>query len=96
MTTFVLIHGGFHGGWCWDYLIPELEARGHSADDHAFGFGLFEKTTECAESGKERSEVVGLYGASPFRRRHRRLTSFSFLRFAAVSFRSKRSPTAIR
>jgi len=31
MTTFVLIHGGFHGGWCWDHLIPELDARGHSA-----------------------------------------------------------------
>jgi pimeloyl-ACP methyl ester carboxylesterase len=31
MAVFVLIHGGFHGAWCWDRLIPELEARGHSA-----------------------------------------------------------------
>jgi pimeloyl-ACP methyl ester carboxylesterase len=31
MTTFVLIHGGFHGSWCWDRLVPELDARGHSA-----------------------------------------------------------------
>jgi pimeloyl-ACP methyl ester carboxylesterase len=31
MTTFVLIHGGFHGGWCWDHVVPELDARGHSA-----------------------------------------------------------------
>jgi pimeloyl-ACP methyl ester carboxylesterase len=29
VTTFALIHGGFHGGWCWDLLTPELEARGH-------------------------------------------------------------------
>lgn len=29
MTTFVLVHGSWHGGWCWDRLIPELEARGH-------------------------------------------------------------------
>jgi pimeloyl-ACP methyl ester carboxylesterase len=28
---FVLVHGGFHGAWCWARLIPELEARGHQA-----------------------------------------------------------------
>jgi pimeloyl-ACP methyl ester carboxylesterase len=28
---FVLIHGGFHGAWCWDHLIPELERLGHEA-----------------------------------------------------------------
>lgn len=28
---FVLVHGGFHGAWCWDLLIPELERRGHTA-----------------------------------------------------------------
>jgi hypothetical protein len=27
--TFVLVHGGFHGPWCWDRLRPELEAFGH-------------------------------------------------------------------
>jgi pimeloyl-ACP methyl ester carboxylesterase len=27
----VLIHGGFHGAWCWDRVIPELEALGHEA-----------------------------------------------------------------
>ncbi len=31
MSTFALIHGGGHGGWCWELVIPELEARGHSA-----------------------------------------------------------------
>ena len=30
MTTFVLVHGGYHGGWCWELLIAELEARGHA------------------------------------------------------------------
>jgi pimeloyl-ACP methyl ester carboxylesterase len=29
MTTFVLVHGAFHGAWCWVKLIPELAARGH-------------------------------------------------------------------
>jgi pimeloyl-ACP methyl ester carboxylesterase len=31
VTTFGLIHGAWHGAWCWDRLIPELERRGHRA-----------------------------------------------------------------
>lgn len=31
MTTFGLIHGAWHGAWCWERLIPELEQRGHRA-----------------------------------------------------------------
>lgn len=30
MATFVLIHGSWHGGWCFDVLRPLLEAAGHS------------------------------------------------------------------
>jgi pimeloyl-ACP methyl ester carboxylesterase len=26
---FVLVHGGYHGAWCWDKLTPELEVLGH-------------------------------------------------------------------
>src|SRR5437899_6788318 len=29
MATFVLVHGGFHGGWCWSYVIPYLRRAGH-------------------------------------------------------------------
>ena len=25
----VLVHGSYHGAWCWARLTPELEARGH-------------------------------------------------------------------
>lgn len=28
---FILIHGGFHGAWCWNRLVPELEKLGHQA-----------------------------------------------------------------
>lgn len=28
---FVLIHGAFHGAWCWDRLIPEIASRGDTA-----------------------------------------------------------------
>ncbi|MCQ3954861.1 MAG: alpha/beta hydrolase [Chloroflexi bacterium] len=33
MTTFILIHGMWHGGWCWDKLSALLKAAGH--DVHA-------------------------------------------------------------
>jgi pimeloyl-ACP methyl ester carboxylesterase len=29
MTTFALIHGAWHGAWCWEPLVAELERRGH-------------------------------------------------------------------
>src|SRR5574340_886568 len=29
MATFVLVHGGFHGGWCWKKVTPLLRAAGH-------------------------------------------------------------------
>jgi pimeloyl-ACP methyl ester carboxylesterase len=28
-VRFILVHGGYHGAWCWSKVIPELEARGH-------------------------------------------------------------------
>jgi pimeloyl-ACP methyl ester carboxylesterase len=29
MATFVLVHGGWHGGWCWKKVLPMLQAAGH-------------------------------------------------------------------
>jgi pimeloyl-ACP methyl ester carboxylesterase len=31
MPTFILVHGAYHGVWCWVKVLPELEARGHRA-----------------------------------------------------------------
>jgi pimeloyl-ACP methyl ester carboxylesterase len=31
VTTFVLVHGAWHGPSCWDRLVPELEQLGHQA-----------------------------------------------------------------
>jgi pimeloyl-ACP methyl ester carboxylesterase len=31
MSTFVLVHGAWHGGWCWNRVIPHLESAGHRA-----------------------------------------------------------------
>lgn len=50
MSTFGLVHGGGFGAWCWDAVLPELQARGHRAaavdlspDDMAAG------AVRCAE-----------------------------------------------
>lgn len=29
MARFVLVHGSFHGSWCWRRLVPLLESGGH-------------------------------------------------------------------
>ena len=29
MATFGLVHGAWHGAWCWERLVPELAALGH-------------------------------------------------------------------
>ncbi len=32
MAHFILIHGASHGGWCWEKVVPLLEAHGHTVD----------------------------------------------------------------
>src|SRR6266700_2056202 len=29
MSTYVLIHGDWHGGWCWKKVVPFLRQAGH-------------------------------------------------------------------
>lgn len=31
MATFMLVHGGMHGGWCWEKVVPLLKQVGHEA-----------------------------------------------------------------
>jgi pimeloyl-ACP methyl ester carboxylesterase len=51
MTTFVLVHGGGHGGWCWKWTAGALRREGH--DVHAptlTGFGERSHLASCATS----------------------------------------------
>jgi pimeloyl-ACP methyl ester carboxylesterase len=32
MSTYVLIHGAWHGGWCWDKVVPLLQKEGHKVE----------------------------------------------------------------
>src|ERR1700726_1499816 len=52
MATFVLVHGAWHGGWCWQKLIPFLEEASHE---------VYAPTlTGLAERASELSPDVGL------------------------------------
>jgi pimeloyl-ACP methyl ester carboxylesterase len=31
MARFLLVHGAFHGAWCWEPFVAELAERGHAA-----------------------------------------------------------------
>src|SRR5215469_18131144 len=32
MTTFILVHGAWHGGWCWHKVAQRLAAKGHRVE----------------------------------------------------------------
>ncbi len=52
MATFVLVHGAWHGGWCWQKVIPFLKAAGHE---------VYAPTlTGLAERAAELSPDIGL------------------------------------
>jgi pimeloyl-ACP methyl ester carboxylesterase len=67
MTTFALVHGAWHGAWCWERLTPELEARGHRVvavdlpcDDPAATFETYaDVVVKALEGEDERVVVVG-------------------------------------
>jgi pimeloyl-ACP methyl ester carboxylesterase len=31
VPTFLLVHGSWHGPWCWDHVVPALKRRGYEA-----------------------------------------------------------------
>jgi pimeloyl-ACP methyl ester carboxylesterase len=57
----VLVHGSYHGAWCWDLLVPELERLGHrtvtvdlpTADPAAGAAEYAKVVVEAIESGTE-------------------------------------------
>ncbi len=66
MATFVLVHGAWHGGWCWQKVIPFLEAAGHAVYAPTLT-GLAERASELSpEVGLEThiQDVVGLLEAT--------------------------------
>jgi len=64
MAHFVLVHGAWHGGWCWERIVPLLTAAGHrvSAPDLA---GMGSDRTPFTEDVLEQwsSQVASLAGS---------------------------------
>jgi pimeloyl-ACP methyl ester carboxylesterase len=68
VTTFVLVHGAWHGAWCWEQLIPQLTRRGHEViapdlpcDDPSASFEDYADVVcaaLAAQHGTERDDVV--------------------------------------
>lgn len=52
MTTFVLVHGAWYGGWCWRDVAPPLRAAGHEV--------LTPTLTGLGERASEFREDIGL------------------------------------
>jgi pimeloyl-ACP methyl ester carboxylesterase len=66
MTTFVLVHGAWHGAWCWHRVLARLQRASHQvlAPD-LLGLGI-----DCTSPGRvslERwtSQIAGLIEAEP-------------------------------
>jgi pimeloyl-ACP methyl ester carboxylesterase len=77
---FLLIHGGWQGGWCWDGVVAELVRRGHTAiaptlpglepaakDRSGVGLSTFieHATAELVSHGMSDVVVIGHSGGGP-------------------------------
>jgi len=49
VTAFVLVHGAWHGAWCWQRVAQLLEARGHRVD-----------AIDLPGHGEDRTPVAGM------------------------------------
>jgi pimeloyl-ACP methyl ester carboxylesterase len=69
VATFALVHGAWHGGWCWDPLVAELERAGHRSiavdlpcDDPAATFSTYADVV--VEAIKDEGDDVVVVGHS--------------------------------
>ena len=66
MSTFALVHGAWHGGWCWEELTPLLRQAGHGVvapdlpcdDDSATTFEAYADVVCAAVDGRDVDVVV--------------------------------------
>ena len=66
MATFALVHGAWHGAWCWESLAPLLRHAGHDVvamdlpcDDGEAGFDTYADVVCDAIDGSEDVVLVG-------------------------------------
>ncbi len=69
MTTFILIHGMWHGGWCWERLTPLLRDAGHEVHAPTLA-GLAERAnmrSDQIDLDTHVQEIVNLIKANDLR-----------------------------
>jgi len=66
MTTLALVHGAHHGAWCWDRIVPLLNARGLDTvapdlpcEDPTAGIADYAAIVEQALDGRDDVVIVG-------------------------------------
>lgn len=66
MSTFALVHGAFHGAWCWEELTPLLEREGHDvvamdlpSEDGTASFDTYADVVCAALQGHDDVVLVG-------------------------------------
>ena len=66
MTTFALVHGSWHGAWCWELLTPLLEQGGHEvvavelpSHDPSVSFDGYAEVACAALDGRDDVVLVG-------------------------------------
>jgi pimeloyl-ACP methyl ester carboxylesterase len=71
VATFGLVHGAYHGGWCWSELVPRLTSLGHSAvavdlptEDPEAGAQRYAETVVQALDGRHNDDDIVLVGHS--------------------------------
>jgi hypothetical protein len=50
MATFVLVHGAWHGGWCWKQVAALLRQAGHEVFMPTLSVLGLRETQECWDS----------------------------------------------
>jgi pimeloyl-ACP methyl ester carboxylesterase len=65
MTTFALVHGAWHGAWCWERLSPLLQQAGHDvvtmdlpSEDGAATFDTYADVVCAALAGRDDDVVL--------------------------------------
>jgi pimeloyl-ACP methyl ester carboxylesterase len=57
MAVFVLVHGAWHGAWCWERLAPKLRNRGH--DVLAIDLPSEDLSAGCTRYAEVVAEAIG-------------------------------------
>ena len=69
VAKILLVHGAFHGAWCWDKLLPELEAR--HLDAEAVELPFTSPADDVAEVAGTIDRLAGTHHRrGPLLRRH--------------------------